>query len=597
MPSELLISCQSLGKSYGLQPLFQGLSISFFARERLGLIGPNGSGKSTLLKILSGIEMPDSGQVARAGSTHVVYLPQEDEFRAGATVETALLETLPASSSDEGLNSIRDLLREMAFADLRQPVAELSGGWRKRLAIACALVRQPDMLLMDEPTNHLDVEGILWLERLLNDARFAFVLVSHDRYFLENVTSRIVELNRRYPDGYLRVEGNYSEFLQQRLAVLDRQGAREQVLANKFRRELEWLRRGTKARTTKARGRIEAAHALKEELKETRDRNSQGAATKFEFDATGRQTRKLLELKGVGMTRDGRRLFSGLDLTLVPGSCLGVLGKNGSGKSSLIQLLRGEFSPKEGSIIRADELKVVSFDQKREQLNKQLSLREALAPMGESVVFQGRPLHVTAWARRFLFPVEKLGLPVDRLSGGEQARLLIARLMLKPADVLLLDEPTNDLDITTLEVLEDSLAEFPGAIVLITHDRFLMDRLSDRLLYLDGDGGARFFANYPQWLEAHNADSRTAPLRTESIRKRPTAGLSYDEKKELDRIDKKIEKAEAEAAAIQRQLHDPAIMSDAEHLKALYVLLQAAEAKVGLMYARWQELESRTARG
>ncbi|HET7176469.1 MAG TPA: ATP-binding cassette domain-containing protein, partial [Gammaproteobacteria bacterium] len=214
MPSELLISCQSIGKSYGAQTLFRDITLSFHAGERLGLIGPNGSGKSTLLKILAEVETPDAGQLARAGSTHLVYLPQEDVFPAGATVETALLEALPASHKDEGLNSIRDLIREMAFADLAQAVDTLSGGWRKRLAVMCALVRQPDLLLMDEPTNHLDLEGILWLEDLLKQARFAFVLVSHDRYFLENATNRIVELNRRYPDGYLRVEGSYSEFLQ-----------------------------------------------------------------------------------------------------------------------------------------------------------------------------------------------------------------------------------------------------------------------------------------------------------------------------------------------------------------------------------------------
>ena len=598
MPSELLISCQSVGKSYGAQTLFRDITLSFHAGERLGLIGPNGSGKSTLLKILAGIETPDGGQVARASSTHLVYLPQEDLFPAGATVETALLDALPASHKDEGLNSIRDLIREMAFADLKQAVDTLSGGWRKRLAVLCALVRQPDLLLMDEPTNHLDLEGILWLEDLLKRARFAFVLVSHDRYFLENATNRIVELNRRYPDGYLRVEGNYSEFLQRRLEVFDRQDQQEQVLANKFRRELEWLRRGPKARTTKARGRIDAAYALKEELDDTRGRNAQRASAGIEFDATGRKTRKLLELQGVGLSRGGRRLFAGLDLTLGPGSCLGVLGRNGSGKSSLIQLLRGELEPDAGTVTRADGLKVVSFDQKREQLDKRLSLRETLAPMGESVMFQGKPLHVSAWAQRFLFPTDKLGLPVERLSGGEQARVLIARLMLKPADILLLDEPTNDLDIATLEVLEESLAEFPGAIVLITHDRFLMDRLSDRLLYLDGAGGARYFADYPQWLEARKAQAPAAPTRTEtSARKKPVPGISYEEKKELDRIDKRIEKAEAEVAAIQQQLHDPAIMSDAPRLKELYAQLQAAEARVGEIYARWQELESRAADG
>ena len=593
MASDLLVSLQSLSKSYGAQKLFEGISLSIYAGEKMGLIGPNGSGKSTLLKIMAGAETADSGQVARTGSTHLVYLPQEDVFPAGATVESVLLEALPAHQKDTGLNAIRDLLREMAFADVTQQVAALSGGWRKRLAVAAALIRDPDLLLMDEPTNHLDLEGILWLETLLQQARFAFVLVSHDRYFLENASNRIVELNRRYPDGYLRVEGNYSEFLQRRLAVFDQQDQQEQVLANKFRRELEWLRRGPKARTTKAKGRIDAAYELKDDLLETRGRNALGARAGIEFEASERKTRRLVELKQVAVARGGRTLFKGLDLTLGPGSCLGILGQNGVGKSSLMQLLRGELAPSVGIITWADDLKIVNFDQKREQLDRRLSLKEALSPTGDSVMFQGKPLHVSAWAKRFLFPTEKLGLPVARLSGGEQARVLIARLMLQPADLLLLDEPTNDLDIATLEVLEESLEEFPGALVLITHDRFLMDRLADRLLHLDGVGGATFFADYGQWHEARKA-SVAAPVRiTTRPKQKPTPALSYEEKKELDRIDKKVEKAEGEVAAIQQKLHDPAIVSDAVKLKELYTELQVAEAKVAAIYARWQELESR----
>jgi ABC transport system ATP-binding/permease protein len=594
MASDLLVSVQSISKAYGLQTLFDGITLSFREEERLGLIGPNGSGKSTLLKILAGIETPDTGQVAMAGSTHLVYLPQEDRFPADATIESALLEALPPYHKDEGISSIRDTLREMAFADLSQKVDTLSGGWRKRLAVTCALVREPNLLLMDEPTNHLDLEGILWLEDLLRQARFAFVLVSHDRYFLENATNRIVELNRRYPDGYLRVEGNYSEFLQRRLAVFDQQDQQEQVLANKFRRELEWLRRGPKARTTKAHARIDAAYDLKDELTETRSRNAQGARAGIEFESSERKTRKLVELKHVAVERGGKRLFAGLDLTLGPGSCLGVLGRNGSGKSSLIQLLQDKLAPSAGTITWADDLKIVSFDQKREQLDKNQRLKEALSPTGDSVMFQGKPLHVTAWAKRFLFPIEKLGLPVSKLSGGEQARVLIARLMLQPADILLLDEPTNDLDIATLEVLEDSLSEFPGAIVLITHDRYLMDRLSDRLLYLDGEGRAEFFADYSQWLQVRKVPSGAATKsESASVSKPPVVQrLSREERKELDGIEKKVARAEAEVQRLQQQMSDPAVMSDAARLKALYAEVKAAEAKVAAIYARWQELEA-----
>jgi len=582
-----------MSKSYGHQELFDRISLSFYSDERLGLIGPNGSGKSTLLKILADVETPDSGQVARNSAAHLVYLPQEDVFERGLSVEAALVHALPESTKDMGLDAIRDLVREMQFPDLQQQVTTLSGGWRKRLAIACALIQEPDLLLMDEPTNHLDLEGILWLEKRLKRARFAFVLVSHDRYFLENVTNRIVELNRRYPDGYLKVEGNYSQFLEKREAVFVQQDREEQVLANKFRRELEWLRRGPKARTTKAHARIDAAYELKDELAETRSRNTQGASTQIEFDATRRRTRKLVELKHVTVERGGRALVTGLDLLLTPGVCLGLLGRNGSGKSSLMGLLKGEIKPAAGEIFWADDLKIVSFDQQRAQLDQTLSLKNTLAPLGESVVFQGKPMHVTAWAKRFLFPIEKLGLPVSQLSGGEQARVLIAQLMLKPADILLLDEPTNDLDIPTLEVLEDSLEEFPGAIVLITHDRYLMDRLSDRLLYLDGQGGAETFADYSQWLQAYSAQ---APAAAESgkpaPKKQAPAGLSREGRKELDGIQKKIEKAEAEVVRLQALMHSPEAVSDAERLKELYGQVQAAQAKVAQVYARWEELEA-----
>ncbi len=595
MASDLLVSVQSISKSYGIQTLFDGITLSFREEEKLGLIGPNGSGKSTLLKILAGIETPDKGQVAMAGSTHLVYLPQEDKFPPGATVESALLDALPPFHKEEGLGSIRDTLREMNFADLEQKVDTLSGGWRKRLAVTCALIREPNLLLMDEPTNHLDLEGILWLENLLKQTRFAFVLVSHDRYFLENATNRVVELNRRYPDGYLRVEGNYSEFLQRRVEAFDRQDREEEVLANKFRRELEWLRRGPKARTTKATARIDAAYELKDELAETRSRNANRGAAQIEFDASGRKTRKLVEVKGAAVERGGKRLFSGLDLTLGPGSCLGVLGRNGSGKSSLIQLLQGKFPPSAGSITWADGLKIVSFDQKREQLDRNLRLKEALSPTGDTVMFQGKPLHVTAWAKRFLFPIEKLGLPVSKLSGGEQARVLIARLMLQPADLLLLDEPTNDLDIATLEVLEDSLSEFPGAIVLITHDRYLMDRLSDRLLYLDGEGKAEYFADYPQWLQSRKAVKPAAGPREAAPQPRKAAGqgLSREERKELDGIQKKIERTEMELGRLQQEMMQPEVASDATRLKQLHEQMEGEGMKIAELYARWEELETK----
>lgn len=588
-----LASCQSISKSYGLNTLFSGITLSVHAGERLGLVGPNGSGKSTFLKLLAGIEPADSGQVVRTGGVNLVYLPQTDIFQSDLTVGDALLASLPGMLREQGLDAIRGLIHAAGFTQTGQRIDNLSGGWRKRLAITCALAQEPDLLLLDEPTNHLDLEGILWLETVLQQATFAFVLVSHDRYVLENVSNRIVELDMRYPDGYLAVAGNYGTFLQRKAAILDQQAQQEQSLSNKLRRELEWLRRGPKARTTKAQARIDSALQLQSDVHAIKARNANIALAQLEFDASGRKTRKLIEVKDVTVRRADKLLFEHLDLTLTPGMCVGILGRNGSGKSSLMQMLKGELTPDSGNVVRADDLKIVSFDQRREQLDQQQSLRQALAPAGDSVLFRGQSIHVASWSRRFLFAPDKLSLPVARLSGGEQARVLLARLMLQPADVLLLDEPTNDLDIPTLEVLEESLSDFPGAVVLITHDRFLMNRLGDGLLYLDGSGGVSSFADYEQWLQHRHQDVvQTAPAVQKPTRVK-VHGLSYEEQKELNRIEKKLEKAEQEVSAIQAQLHDPAIMSDAKQLQELHVQLESARHTVELIYQRWDELEQR----
>ena len=595
MPPTILVNCYAISKSYTIHPLFSSISLSFSEGERMGLIGPNGSGKSTLLKILAGLETQDAGMVTPRRDTRLVYLPQADHFDPDKTVEQTLIAALHGAAGNiEGFQRIRETASQMEFSRTDQLVGTLSGGWRKRLAIARALIQQPDLLLLDEPTNHLDLDGILWLEGLLKSPSFAFVLVSHDRYFLENVTNRIVELNRLYPEGYLRVEGNYSTFIERREAFTRAQDQQQEVLSNKVRREIEWLRRGPKARSTKAKYRIDSAYGLQDELSAVRARNAQNRVAQIEFDATGRKTQKLLQAKRLTLERGGRRLFANLDVTLSPGSCLGIMGRNGSGKSSLMHLLHGDLAPDSGEIERAYGAKIVLFDQKREQLDQNQTLKEALCPSADMVMFQGRPLHVVSWAKRFLFAPGQLTLPVARLSGGEKARLLIARLMLRSADILLLDEPTNDIDIPTLEVLEESLKEFPGAIVLISHDRLLLGNLSDRLLFLDGQGRAEYFADYDQWLSAETMAVVPAASWKKSAkpRKDKTRKLPYKEQSELNRMEQTIEKAEAEAAAIREQLEDPAIMSDAERLGKLYTQVTEAEGKVRQLYQRWGELEA-----
>ncbi|MFQ5597954.1 MAG: ABC-F family ATP-binding cassette domain-containing protein [Nitrospiria bacterium] len=600
MSSTPLISCQSLGKSYGTQCLFSDISLGFFVNERLGLIGPNGSGKTTLLKILAGIEGPSDGKVSRRRQARIYYLPQKDRLDAECTVLEVLFQAIPERIEDWASDKdIRSIIDGAGFPDLDQGVGTLSGGWQKRAAIAQALLLKPDLLLMDEPTNHLDLEGILWLEAVLNKADFAFVLISHDRFFLENTTNRIVELNGAYPNGFIKVEGNYSRYLEQRDAAIHAQARQEEALSSKVRRELAWLARGPKARTTKAKHRVAQAALLQEDLVAVKARMAQNQQAQLAFDPTDRKTKKLLEVKNLSKFLGEKTLFRDVHFILSPGFCLGLLGRNGSGKSTLIHLLNGQLKPDSGLIRRTEGLQIVTFGQKREQLDQDQSLKSALCPSGDQVVYRGKPIHVVAWAKRFLFTEPQLALPVSRLSGGEQARVLIANLMLQPADILLLDEPTNDLDIPTLEVLEDSLEAFTGAIVLITHDRFLLDRLSDTIFSLEGNGRTAFYADIYQWQQArqHRAaldrpSEKASRKQTEAVEK-PPQKLSHEERKELKRIEAKIEKASEAVEAVKTQLHDPAIRSDAERLMALTEELQAAEEKVEGLYRRWEELETR----
>jgi len=591
----VLLSCAALTKSYGSRSLFKDISLGVSDSEKMGLIGPNGAGKSTLLRIFAGLEKPDSGTVSARRGLRTAYIAQEDSFPTGATVESVLTEALNGEHLDEIERDVRIevALGKVGFDRRDQVVDTLSGGWKKRLSLARALVQDAELLLIDEPTNHLDLEGVLWLESLLKEAMFAFVLISHDRVFLENVTNRVVELHPAYAEGYLSVNGTYSDFLIQREDYLAAQAHREDALQTQVKREIEWLRRGPQARTTKAQGRIQQAGQMIEELAELKFRNAQGKTAGVDFTASGRQTRDLIVAKDLSKTLSGRTLFSHTDLTLAPGTRLGLIGPNGSGKTTLIKLLTGEISPDSGTIKRAEGLRVVLFDQARQQLDKSLSLRAALSPNSDTVTYRGNPMHVSGWAKRFLFKMEQLNTPIRVLSGGEQARILIANLMLQPADVLILDEPTNDLDIPTLEVLEDSLLSFPGALVLVTHDRYLLDRVSTDLLALDGRGGTAHFTGLDQWEAAQKPPAApVAAVRPKAAAPAPNR-LSTPERRELSQIEAKIEAADEAVVALERQLEDPAVASDAARLHEVWNALPIARDQVSALYERWEELEAK----
>lgn len=598
-----LLNAQNITKAFGPRPLFRDLSFTIEEGARIGLIGPNGAGKSTLLKILAGDVEPDAGELALRKRTRTSYVSQVSDFAAGQTVWSVMEESVRNARvpHEDWDRLIRETLGRAGFSDFAAEALALSGGWRKRLAIARALAIAPDVLLLDEPTNHLDLEGIEWLEGILKNAFFASVTISHDRYFLESVALEIAEINPAYPDGILRTRGNYSRFLEDKEAFLEAQQRRQESLENRVRTEIEWLRRGPKARATKAKARIDKAHALIGELAEVSTRN-RTASTDIEFTESGRASKRLLALDRLGYEVAGRTLFRDLTFPLTAGTRVGLVGPNGSGKTTILRLLRGELEPTSGVIERANALRIVYFDQNR-QLDPSLTLRRALAPDSDSVIYQDRVIHVASWASRFLFTGEQLNQPVANLSGGERARVLIAKLMMEPADLLLLDEPTNDLDIPTLEVLEESLLEFRGALVLVTHDRYLLDRVSTVVLGLDGAGNAGQFADYLQWetwRDELQQERDSAPAAKRSGATVPASAgaparkkLSYLEAREYDGIETRIADAEAALQRAQAAVDNPDIASNAARLQLALNEQAEAQAATETLYARWAELEAK----
>ena len=611
----VLLSCKDIGHTFMDEPLFEGIDLHIDDDERVGILGDNGSGKSTLLKIMAGLLTPDSGErVARKG-LRLGFVPQEPEFIPELTVEEDLFEYARVYSRMSDIGGGRDshhltaenaaavgkVMSLLGFDNRSAKTGTLSGGWKKRLAIGRALLIEPDLLLLDEPTNHLDLEGIGVLERLLLESSFASVAVTHDRAFLERIATRVVEVNRRYSGGLISITGAYSNFLEKRGQVLESLRKEEASLAGKVRREIEWLKQGPKARTTKARGRLDEAERLIEQLADMRRRRA-GGESKIDFFSTGRKSKRLLVAQGVSKTLGGKRLFSDVDLILKPKLRLGLVGDNGTGKTTLLRLLAKEIEPDAGEIKWAENLKVVYFEQARDSLDPEQPLRYALSESGDRVIYRGESIHVVTWARRFLFDARALDLPVGRLSGGEQAKLLIARLMLKPADILLLDEPTNDLDISTLEVLEESLLSFPGAIVMVTHDRYMIDRVCDLVLGLDGDGDGTIYGDYAQWQREMRVARRAAGKGAGSTvagkkRKRVKKPLTYAEEMEYATMEGRILEAEEKLAELQKALDDPEIASNAEELKRRYEAVQEAEAVVEALYRRWSDLEQKLAEG
>jgi ATP-binding cassette subfamily F protein uup len=589
----LLFNCQSLSKSFTTRLLFRDLSISIFSGDRIGLIGPNGSGKSTLLKILAGIEKADEGVLSPRRNLRIGYVPQSCEF-PDASPKSILIKALENDLETPDYEKERlaeTWLSKLGFKGTEPSAKLLSGGWKKRLSIAQELISSPELLLLDEPTNHLDLEGILWLEKFLSQEAPSYLLVSHDRYFLQHATNRIIELDRAYPKGVFAIQGDYAEFLSLKEDFLAGQLSQERSLASKARRETEWLRHSPKARTSKSKSRVGQAHELLQGLSDVQERNRQ-KRTDIDFASTERETRKLLVAKNLSKEVGSRTLFRHLDFTLSPGTRIGLMGPNGSGKTTLLRLLAGEISPDQGTIKKADPLQIVYFDQHRSQLPDGISLRQALSPNGDFVLFRGQQVHVNGWCKRFLFSPDLLDMSISKLSGGERARISIAHLMLQPADLLLLDEPTNDLDIPTLETLEESLLDFPGAVVLITHDRCMLDRICNTLLTLGDPEKTTLYADYAQWeASLKTPASQETPKEKKKESPAPKAKLSYTEKKEYEQIEGKILKLEEEVRTLNDQLGEPDMAQNSPRLSEICTAIALAETQIEQLYLRWQHLD------
>ncbi len=593
----VLLSVQNLTKSFGARPLFEEITFVIEDGERIGLIGPNGAGKSTLLRLLAGLDTADSGSLSGQKGLVTGYLEQVPHFPEGATVEQILFESA-ASSRGSGEALAGELMSRLELGPIASNrVDTLSGGWSKRVALARELVKGPDLLLLDEPTNHLDLESILWLEQFLSRSPFATITVTHDRAFLQKISTRILELDKRNPKGLLSVKGDYALYVERKQELMDQQERQEKVLRNTLRRETEWLRQGAKARTTKQQARIHAAEALQGRVEELEERNVNRTA-RIDFQSSDKKPKRLIEAQKISKTRGDRVLFKDVDVFLGPGSRVGLLGHNGCGKSTLIRVLLGEEPSDTGKILVSEHLKAVHFEQNRETLEPTSTVRQTLCRSGDHVIYRGNSVHIHGYLDRFLFQKDQVDLPVGRLSGGEQSRLLLARLMLRPANLLILDEPTNDLDVETLDVLQDCLTGFDGGVLLVTHDRYFLDQVATEILAFpkagDESGKIVSFAGLAQWEDFYREKKTIkAPPPKGNRESTPLKKkLGYNETRELAEMEGNIEKVENRLAELQKESEKPENQSNSTILAEVYSSMDAAQKEIERLYKRWAELDA-----
>jgi ATP-binding cassette subfamily F protein uup len=628
-----LISLQSVQLSYGLPPLLEEVTLAIEKGERVCLLGRNGSGKSTLLKIIAGEIEPDGGVRRVADGVNIARLTQEvPEGTAGPAFDVVagglgelgdlvreyheLGRRLQAGADDDllaRLSRVQHRLEAQGGWDIEQRTervvsrlgldpdlefTSLSGGLQRRVMLARALVREPDLLLLDEPTNHLDIEAIDWLEGFLLDFPGALLFVTHDRVFLRRLATRILELDRGCLTDW---PGDYENYLRRREERLHAEAVANARFDRKLSEEEVWIRQGIKARRTRNEGRVRALKAMREDRRERREQQGQARIRLAEAERGGKL---VIEAEDVSYGWGGKPVIQGLDTLILRGDKVGIIGPNGAGKSTLLKLLLGELTPDKGRIRRGTNLEIAYFDQLRAQLEEDKSVQDNVAGGSEKVTFGGQSRHVLSYLKDFLFAPERARQPVRALSGGERNRLLLAKLFTRPANLLVMDEPTNDLDVETLELLEELLGDFQGTLLLVSHDRALLDSVVTSTLVFEGEGRVReYVGGYEDWLRQRPAVApppqaqktpRPAQSKPAPQAARASTKLSYKDTRELEAIPARIQTLEDEVSALHARLADPAFYQQGgEAIAAAKDRLTQAELDLEQAYARWEDLEGR----
>jgi ATP-binding cassette subfamily F protein uup len=607
-----LLTLERVSIAYGHLPLLDEVALQLDARERVSIIGRNGTGKSTLLRILSDEIPPDSGAIWRQPSLRVARLEQDVPLSAQRSVFEVVAEG-HTHHLEEDESWLREHHVELILSRLQLPadaiVDTLSGGWRRRVLLARALVGQPDLLLLDEPTNHLDIDAIQWLESFLAEYEGAVVFVTHDRAFLQRLATRIIELDRGRLTSW---PGNYATYLRRK----DEAIANEQVLAGKFDKKLAeeeaWLRQGIKARRTRNEGRVKALEAMRVERAARRE---QMGTVRLQVEQAEQSGKLVFEAKGISKGFGGAPIVRDFSTRVIRGDRIGLIGSNGAGKTTLLRMLLGELEPDEGQVRVGANVQIAYYDQQREQLDPERTVFDTVGEGNDTVTSNGRTRHVHAYLRDFLFSDERARSPVKALSGGERNRLLLARLFTRPANVLVLDEPTNDLDLETLELLEEQLVEWPGTLLLVSHDRAFLDNVVTSTFVFEGDGRVReYVGGYEDWVRQRLAQSASKPVaggaakgatrqapddkpKTTKIVARRMK-LSFKDQRELEGLPAAIDAFEQEQRVLTERIAGPNFYKEsAESIKQALARAEALQRELAAAYARWAELEARSSAG